>query len=99
MTFWRSKGLKVITFLDDGLGGDNSFEGAMKSSNYIRESIQRFGFLLAEEKCCWLPSLHISWVGYFICIKCCKFFISDERIGMLEVCIKSIKCGTVDFTG
>ena len=90
VTFWRSKGLKVITFLDDGLGGDNSFEGAMTSSNYIRESIQRFGFLLAEEKCCWLPSLQISWLGYFICMKSCKFFISDERIGMLEVCIKSM---------
>ena len=48
VAFWRSKGHKVITFLDDGLGGDRSYQSALESSNFVKDSIQRFGFLLAE---------------------------------------------------
>ena len=51
VAFWRSMGQKVITFLDDGLGGDSSYDRAVQSSRYVRQSIQEFGILLAVEKC------------------------------------------------
>lgn len=90
VTFWRSKGHKVITFLDDGLGGDVSYERATQSSHFIRESIQEFGFLLANEKCEWLPKLQITWLGYFICMTLGKFFITEDRIKRLEVSARSL---------
>ena len=90
VTFWRSKGHKVITFLDDGLGGDISYERAIQSSCFIRKSIQEFGFLLANEKCEWLPKLQITWLGYVICMTIGKFFITEDRIKRLEVSARSL---------
>ena len=48
----RSQGHHI---LDDGFGGDRSYQSALESSNFVKYSIQRFGFLLADEKCKWLP--------------------------------------------
>ena len=90
VAFWRSKGHKVITFLDDGLGGDRSYQSALESSNFVKDSIQRFGFLLAEEKCKWIPMLQVTWLGYFICMNSGKFYITDERIKRLQCSCKSM---------
>lgn len=88
--FWRSMGVKVITFLDDGLGGDISYENALLASNFIKESIQNFGFLLANEKCDWDPKLQSVWLGHFICMKSGRLFITEERISRLELAIGSL---------
>ena len=32
ITYWRALGLRVAMFLDDGIGGDNSYEGALQVS-------------------------------------------------------------------
>ena len=90
VAFWRSKGHKVITFLDDGLGGDRSYQSALESSNFVKDSIQRFGFLLAEEKCKWIPMLQVTWLGFFICMNSGKFYITDERIKRLQCSCKSM---------
>ena len=90
--FWRSKGHRVLTFLDDGLGGSLTFNEACTSSTFIRQSLKEFGFLLSEEKCQWQPSLEVSWLGYFLCMKTGRFFISSERIDRTEASIKDMLC-------
>ena len=45
-----------MLFLDDGLGGKGTYAEALLSGKYIREDLQNFGVLVAEEKCQWLPS-------------------------------------------
>lgn len=37
--YWRNQGLKIIMYLDDGLGGANDFFSAERSSSYIRTSL------------------------------------------------------------
>ena len=88
--WWRPGGQKVITFLDDGLGGDRSYQNALESSNFVKDSIQRFGFLLAEDKCKWLPMLQVTWFGYFICMSSGKFYSTDEIIKRQECSCKSM---------
>ena len=77
-------------FLDDGLGGDRSFESALQSSRYVRHSIQEFWFLFAEEKCDWLPRRQVTWLGYFMCMDSGKSFITEDRIKRLEFTCKSV---------
>ena len=67
--FWRCKGHSVLTFLDDGLGGNKSYEQALMSSRFIRQSLIEFGFELSDEKCQWQPALQITWLGYFFCMR------------------------------
>ena len=80
VAFWRSLDHKVITLLDDGLGGDRSYERALQSSQYVRQSIQEFGLLLVEEKCEWLPKLQVKWLGYLICMDSGMFLITEDQI-------------------
>ena len=69
---------------------DRSCEKALQSSQYVRQSVQEFGFLLAEEKCQWLPKLQVTWLSYLICMDSGIFFITDDQIKALEFSCKSM---------
>ena len=88
--YWRSLGHKIVMFLDDGIGGSACFEAALASSNFVRNSIVEFGFLLAHEKCNWEPVRVAVWLGHVLNMNDNKLFITDERIGRLEIFIDSI---------
>ena len=60
---WRSLGFKAVIFLDDGLGGENSFEKDLYASTFIRKDLESFGFLITAKKCNWFPRLGASWLG------------------------------------
>ena len=77
-------------FLDDGIGGHKSRSKAVESSRYIRNSLTDFGFLIAEEKCVWEPSLQAIWLGYFWDMIEAKLYITKERITKLEFSIDSV---------
>ena len=81
--------------LDDGLGGDRNYQKAIQSSYFVRESIQEFGFLLAEETREWKQKLQITWLGYFMWMGRGKFFTSEDRIKRLELSAKSMLCQLV----
>ena len=55
---------KCHFIFDDGLGGDVSYDKALLSSQYIRQDLIAFGFLIADEKCQWIPSQISVWLGY-----------------------------------
>ena len=76
-------------FLDDGIG-DVRLERASFASDFIRESLLEFGFLLAEDKCSWKPIRKGSWLGHTLDFVSNMLFISEERIGRLEMSIKSL---------
>ena len=96
---WRSKGQKVILFLDDGLGGDVSYDKALLSSRYIRQDLIDFGFLIADEKCQWIPSQIIVWLGYLWNSKSGKLQVTYERIckaeSLLDELITKVTSGNV----
>ena len=53
--YWRAKGLKIIMYLDDGLGGGDNYKNALVASNLIKKDLHYFGFSIAHEKCNWVP--------------------------------------------
>jgi hypothetical protein len=82
----RNQDLKIIMYLDDGLVGASDFDSAEKDSFYIKNSLSKFGFLIAEEKCTWLPEQNLTWIGFVWDMECGKLRITDERIeGLLSI--------------
>ena len=79
----RNQGLQIIMYLDDGLGGASDFDSAEKDSFYIKNSLSKIGFLIAEEKCMWLPEENLTLIGLVWDIECGKLRKTDERIGRL----------------
>ena len=90
MTFSRSKGHRVVTFLDDGLGRNQNYNTACASSEFVRQSLIEFGFLISEEKYQWQPALQVSWLGCFFCMKTGRFFVNAERVERIEMSIKGM---------
>lgn len=88
--FWRANGHKIIMFLDDGIGGSTRFSQAILSGNFARETLLSLGFLLAEEKCQWMPNQRVTWLGHNINMSVGKLFITEERIDRLEMAIQSL---------
>lgn len=88
--FWRANGHKIIMFLDDGIGGSTRLEKALESSKVARETLLSLGFLLATEKCRWMPELKVTWLGNTIDMGEGKIFITAERITRLEMAIDSL---------
>ena len=87
---WRSQGQKVVLFLDDGLGGNISYNEALISSRYIKQYLLDFGFLIADEKCQWTPTQTIVWMGYLWNSESGKLQVTNERICRTECLLNDL---------
>lgn len=90
VSYLRANSHKVIMFLDDGIGGHKSLEFATRSSQFVKQSLIEFGFLLADEKCNWVPVQKVVWLGHLIDMEKNRLFISDERIQRLQTKLNSV---------
>ena len=88
--YWRAAGLLAVMFLDDGIGGHKDWRRASESSKYIESSLNQFGFLIAEDKCSWEPTLTAVWLGYFWNMIEGKLYVTEDRIRRLEVSLESL---------
>ncbi|XP_053379803.1 uncharacterized protein LOC128548571 [Mercenaria mercenaria] len=77
-------------FLDDGIGGHREFIKALELSQSVKVSLLKFGFMLAEEKCKWLPAMVSCWLGHVLDFERNMLCVSDERIHSLECSIDSV---------
>jgi len=63
ITSWRCKGIPMVIFLDDGLGGGASKMKAKINSLTAHAYLLKFGFVINEEKSTWEPAQIITWLG------------------------------------
>ncbi len=49
--FWRKHGNKVVVYIDDGIGAAESLEGCGKSSEFVRLSLLKAGFIANSNLC------------------------------------------------
>ena len=82
--YWRSCGIRVVTFLDDGIGMDKGKALAIHTSNVVQKSLRRAGFIDHPEKCMWTLSTKISWLGFHIDLCGCEITVPREKIESLE---------------
>ena len=94
VAFLRAKGKKVVMFLDDGIGGHSDYTVAVQNRDCVKQTMRDFGFLLADEKCNWIPSRRVTWLGHLIDMERNMLFISGEELKgyrklLTQFCIKS----------
>ena len=47
--YWRSKSIRFIMYLDDGLGGADTFEKCKEVSLVVKNDLFNFGFIIARK--------------------------------------------------
>ena len=78
--YWRSNGIKIVIFIDDGIGSASSREKCRSVSNFVRRSIELSGFLSNEEKSIWDPKQTAIWLGLEIDTKHFVIKITEKRV-------------------
>ncbi|VDI26255.1 Hypothetical predicted protein [Mytilus galloprovincialis] len=63
---WRKSSIKVAVYLDDGFGVEVSYELCEKHARRIKADLIASGFVPNKDKCVWLPSQHVEWLGFFM---------------------------------
>lgn len=86
----RDQGLKVIMYLDDGIGGSKEIGKAHLCSITVQKVLKSAGFLIAEEKCNWVPSLSVTWLGLVWNMEKGVVYVTDRRLNKLQDTLKVI---------
>ena len=87
---WRSFGVQICVYLDDGIGTETSQEKAKVNSAFVKETLARAGFVTNEEKSVWKPSSILTWIGISMDLKQNILFIPDSRVDSIGLCISNI---------
>ena len=62
----------------------------VESSRYIKSSLNKLGFLIAEDKCLWEPTLQAVWLGYFWNMMEGKIYVNEDSIKRLVLSMESV---------
>ena len=81
---WRSQGIPIAIFLDDGLGGGTDFVSAKVNSLVVHSDLLKSGFVPNEEKSLWEPVQVITWLGVVLDTIDGAIKATDERIEKLN---------------
>ena len=87
---WRSKGIKSIIFLDDGICGGKGFKFTENIARAILSDLERGGWLVNFTKSHLTPMQTGKWLGVIIDTRTATFRVPEDKIEKLLKCIKVI---------
>ena len=61
--FWRFNGIKIVVYIDDGCGVENTLEISKTHSQIVRFSLRDAGFADNSSKSVWEPVQLLIWLG------------------------------------
>ena len=87
---WRSLGMEIVVYLDDGLGFGSTFDLALKASNMVQSDLEKAGLVANDGKSIWEPVLDLIWLGIGIDLNQGNLFITQKRLESVMSIINSI---------
>ena len=81
--YWRSNSLRILMYLDDGLGGAHTYDECLRVSRLVKKDLLELGFIIAEDKCIWDPIQVLAWLGLVWDLKNGKIRVAQNRIDKL----------------
>ena len=61
---WRSKGLKAVVYLADGICALQNEIEARTASNWVKDTLMKAGWVYNETKSVWAPTRRLQWLGF-----------------------------------
>ena len=66
VNYWRGLGRRVVTFLDDGIGGSLDYASCLVLSRLCWPDLDSAGFFVNPQKSVWEPSQVGTWLGFHL---------------------------------
>ena len=96
VNYWRGLGRRVVTFLDDDIGGSPDYASCLVHSRLCRSDFDSAGFFVNLQKSVWEPSQVGTWLGFpldfsrnFITVPLPKITKLQESISRILLCVLS----------
>ena len=77
---WRASSIRIILYLDDGFGMEESFEKALVNSKRIRADLIAAGLIANDDKSNWEPVQILAWLGINIDSSSSTLTIPEKKI-------------------
>ena len=81
---WRGKGCKAILYLDDGICAVEREREAVRVSTWVRDTLEKEGFVANEAKCTWTPTHKLQWLGFNIDLEQGELSVPETKLSMLK---------------
>lgn len=88
---WRSMGLRCQLYMDDGLGGDGSFDDAQRVGGRMKSDLEKAGFVVNERKSCWVPSQKVEALGLEVNFAEGRVKVSTRRVQKFKALLYRVK--------
>ena len=82
--FWRSRGLKAILYLDDGVLAVKGKEETLKESKQVQQDLKNAGLMTNLEKSQWEPTRCNEWLGFITDLEKGQFLVPPGKISSLH---------------
>ena len=89
--FWRSKGLRSVLYIDDGIIVSQNAQEAIRNVELIRGSLKDAGFVVNEEKSHWELSQSGTWLGFSIDLEKGEIAIPEEKTRQLSSMLEAVQ--------
>ena len=88
--YWRGKGLRIFTYLDDGAGVESTFEETQRTSNEVQQNIRLSGLLAQEEKCQGEPTQRGELLGCIMDLQTGSFQVPEKKVQYFQNTLQTI---------
>lgn len=95
---WRVQGIRIFTYLDDGVGGHSSLQEAKLISQTVRNDTDQSGFVWHPKKSCWDPTQCDEVLGFIVNLAEGYFRVPERRITKLSGLLHCIKANNYEVT-
>ena len=87
---WRSQGLRMVVYLDDGWGIETSYENCKTLSKIVKHDLLSAGFFINSDKSIWNPTKNLTWLGFIWNLVDLTLEIPQEKLDRFKSDINSI---------
>ena len=90
VNYWRGLGRRVVTFLDDGIGGSPDYASCLVHSRLCRSDLDSAGFFVNLQKSVWEPSQVGTRLGFHLDFSLNFITVPLPKIAKLQESISRI---------
>ena len=87
---WRSKGLRCIVYIDDGICASRSEEKCISDANLIVTDLDCAGFILSDTKSKLQPQQVGLWLGFTLDLLEGRFLVPQDKVSRLAAAIDNV---------
>ena len=81
---WREKSIRIIMYLDDGIGIEENYHTALKHSSIVKQDLEDAGLIASQPKSHWEPQTYLTWLGISIDTEQGILFVPYEKVKAIK---------------